>query len=1280
MKRKHKRAAIIFCVLAILAGVLYLTRDPVIRWLYLNEYFDTAFSDTRMTNGSLPKVINFDFSLQDREYFNSFSEKAGEVSNSQKVGLIIDNRNHTVDLTPFKNYFKELSLNRRKTAFSIEFSPVGLPDHRIPRWDLFQVNRVDFYRQELVYRLGRRLGLYIPRTEFLNVYINYADYGDYAFKQAFDGIFLEQNRMPGSIVFMLESERNGGDDETLRIRYLYNPSGSRRIRKHIEQFLVLLEQQDPNLLVKYFDLDYIARFETLRQLLGARPGFVMAANLRYIYNRISGKFYPVLDESNIYNHKEGIEDKYVALLRKQIDNHPLVKQRVKTYMAQLAGNYQAVKRAHKTVWKKYRNAGSGLLYFIRFNVVSDYFASNVYGQLRTLAKKQADGETPTVPGDGEPEKMAGLASAGAYMDRMILSPRVFIEENKHLHLHLDENKIRLQAGEYTIEKTLVVPVGVVFEIEAGATIIMAPDISLVSYSPVRILGTAEKPVTIKAQDPGDPFDVFAVMGCHRQVEAVCLIRHLDFSGGSRAFINGVRHSGAMNIYDMETDIRDSRFHHNRNNGLTIKNSVILLENNDLYQNRSDQLTLDYCRGFVTNNRFRDSGSDVDSDGAGVEGSRVYFESNRFENLADKGASIGKHAAAIFYGNRFFKCGAGVAARDMGRLLLLNNLFKDNTVAVTAYQKKAFIGGGNIYLFSNAFVSNRQFRQIDKFSRIYDLRSREKQQQELERLLIHKDLEKLFASFTRLQELFPFLENRIETFYVGDTAARVDNVNNVIFVDLPPGSEKKQPIRFTGSLENSRLSVIPTSRGIRYLPPGSAKEQEIENNRQYDFKEFIFRGQLSLKHQFQVDVYELFVSTGALPIVEIDSRSPSGTPQKIMNEPKIPCQIRFVGDPHPMAQPYINRFYDSRIEGRGTKWPKWKYGFTLSKGVAPGGMPRSRRWVLESSYVERSLIRAKISFDLMDRFRDPKRKRITPRSMLVEVYLDGSYQGVYLLMQHVDKDFLGLADFDKYEPNNALLYRARNRNANFSRLNNYMSLYKDQYEDFPGGTQPLAKDSDQIMGWSSGFEQRHPGIDRYGEYWQPLKEFAMFTAQATDAQFEQEIADKLDIDRFINLWLLIQLADDSDGLFQNRYLAREKGSTQWYFVPWDKDGVFGRDYRMNKRPHTLWLSSNLFNRCMKMDWFRESFKTAWQTLRVKGVINAEAILIEFDRLAGQLVEARKRNFKKWPATSPPYPDNYEFYRERGYFKYWISFRIQWLDERINNIHKYFHETLEQENDR
>jgi spore coat protein CotH len=273
------------------------------------------------------------------------------------------------------------------------------------------------------------------------------------------------------------------------------------------------------------------------------------------------------------------------------------------------------------------------------------------------------------------------------------------------------------------------------------------------------------------------------------------------------------------------------------------------------------------------------------------------------------------------------------------------------------------------------------------------------------------------------------------------------------------------------------------------------------------------------------------------------------------------------------------------------------------------------------------------------------------------------------MEHIDENFLELAEYDKNEPYNALLYRARDKNANFTRYNNLESLYREDYEDFPGGLQPLDKEKDPIRGWSSGFEQRHPDIDEYGEHWRPIKEFSEFAARSTDMEFEQRISQFLDIERYINLWVFMQLVDDSDGLYQNRYIAREKGTIKFYFIPWDKDGVLGRDHKMNKRHHALWLETPLFNRCMKHRWFREALKNTWRDLREKGIISAEKIFAMIDRNAQVLEDARKRNFKRWP-TDPrrsPYPDANTFYREIDYMKDWITKRIQWLDDRMATIH-------------
>jgi hypothetical protein len=270
------------------------------------------------------------------------------------------------------------------------------------------------------------------------------------------------------------------------------------------------------------------------------------------------------------------------------------------------------------------------------------------------------------------------------------------------------------------------------------------------------------------------------------------------------------------------------------------------------------------------------------------------------------------------------------------------------------------------------------------------------------------------------------------------------------------------------------------------------------------------------------------------------------------------------------------------------------------------------------------------------------------------------------MEHINDEFLGLEEYDKNEPYNAVMYRARNKNANFS-AHNFESFYKKDYKHFPGGRQPLEKARDPIWGWHSGFEQRHPHKKRKGELWEPIEELIRFAALAQDREFRERVFQMIDRDSYIDLWIFTLLVDDSDGLYKNRYLARHRGrSAKWYIIPWDKDGVFGRKYNMEKRSHKKWLTTPLFERCMKIISFRKAFKERWIELREKGKISTVNIYEMIDRNVAVLKDAQKRNFTRWPANYYRYPDSYDFHQEIEYLKEWIKKRIKWLDKRISRI--------------
>jgi hypothetical protein len=684
----------------------------------------------------------------------------------------------------------------------------------------------------------------------------------------------------------------------------------------------------------------------------------------------------------------------------------------------------------------------------------------------------------------------------------------------------------------------------------------------------------------------------------------------------------------------------------------------------------DHAALDFCRGVVIGNRFIDDTNDREGDGLDLSGSEFFAANNLFAYFVDKGLSIGEETRCFLYHNVIRQNRIGLASKNRARVLAMDNKFYDNTRAVAAYQKEPMFGGGNVYLLPNDFRANEHLYDVDPKSRVYRLEDTEKYKykEQFDRLIAAKQMQGIFSVVDEIIDEHKYKESGIELFSIGHYRVPVDEENKVIFAALPPAAGPRQKISCKPRLENTEVFIKPLCCGVKKISKEEPREYRLENDRYFDFKAYIFYGKIILRHEYQRDEYELYVTTGRLPVIEIDTSGEHGIPRIIKDEPKTPCKIRIFSDTEAArGQPgnYTNKILEAQIEGRGKRLPKWKYGITLEDSHAFEGMIDSKRWVLESSFIEKSLMRSKIAYDLLEQFRqDKKRQRIAPQSRFVEVILNGNYHGVYLLTEHIDKNFLGLEAFDRNREFNSILYRARNMNANFS-AHNFKSFYKKDYKHFPGGRQPLEKARDPIWGWHSGFEQRYPHKKKHGEYWKPIEDFTRFVALASDREFGKRIFQLLDRDSYIDLWVFIQVVKDTDGLYKNRYIARHRGrDAGWYIIPWDEDGVLGRKHNMSKSSHKKWLTTHLFERCMKIDSFRKTFRDRWNELVSKGIISETNLFEMIDRNADFLRGARERNFIRWPADYYRYPDRNDFYREVEYLKEWIGKRIRWLNERIN----------------
>jgi spore coat protein H len=204
---------------------------------------------------------------------------------------------------------------------------------------------------------------------------------------------------------------------------------------------------------------------------------------------------------------------------------------------------------------------------------------------------------------------------------------------------------------------------------------------------------------------------------------------------------------------------------------------------------------------------------------------------------------------------------------------------------------------------------------------------------------------------------------------------------------------------------------------------------------------------------------------------------------------------------------------------------------------------------------------------------------------------------------------------------------------------------------------------------AGYEQREPDAATR-PFWQPLEEFNRFVSSAPDTGFlhgQTGIESRLDLDNAIDFHLLILLISNSDGITKNYFIAREAEvpalpKPRFFFVPWDADGTFGRNWDASPFPPSAWLSNNLFERLLGQAPYREKFVARWNQLRQRE-FSAAAIEAMIDANARELGAAAARNAARWPTTEGPYPDRLFFPEDLAQMKSWIQARITWLDQEI-----------------
>lgn len=372
----------------------------------------------------------------------------------------------------------------------------------------------------------------------------------------------------------------------------------------------------------------------------------------------------------------------------------------------------------------------------------------------------------------------------------------------------------------------------------------------------------------------------------------------------------------------------------------------------------------------------------------------------------------------------------------------------------------------------------------------------------------------------------------------------------------------------------------------------------------------------------------------LPVLEIQATQGIGSDQYV------PCTVKMVS-PKEIKDGNSN-LLPGKIRVRGASsqgYEKKSFALKLDESTRWLGMQKDRDWVLNAAFVDCSMMRHKLSYDLFQSLSADGAKRFAASSRFVEVNLNGRYHGVYLLMERVERSLLDLRRFDKNDTSHACIYKAVDHGADFRQQGH------------------------------GAYEQHEPEPEVL-EYWKPLEELNQFVGQALDRKFfdpKSGISSLVDVDYAIDFHLLLLLTSNMDGNDKNFILARDVAAAtgppaRFFFVPWDYDATFGRNWEGSIVEPKEWLSNHLFDRLLSNVTYKQKYAARWKALR-KQQFSVESIARMIDDNAQTLGAAATRNERRWKQIDPRDPNQLTFAQDLKQMKVWVAARTKWLDTEI-----------------
>ena len=336
----------------------------------------------------------------------------------------------------------------------------------------------------------------------------------------------------------------------------------------------------------------------------------------------------------------------------------------------------------------------------------------------------------------------------------------------------------------------------------------------------------------------------------------------------------------------------------------------------------------------------------------------------------------------------------------------------------------------------------------------------------------------------------------------------------------------------------------------------------------------------------------------------------------------------------------NAEYPMGVRGRGNStwtYPKKPYRIKLDSKNSVLGLKEEKSWVLLANYQDPTLMMNNIALELGKRLG----LRYTNNYRPVDVFLNGLYQGNYLLTEQVEV--------------------AENR-VNVDKKTGFlveMDAYYDEDWKFKSEVYSLP-----VMLKSPDYSDALDQVIK-----KAIKDLE--TAVSSPAFPNTNYKDLIDIQSLIDYLLVNEIVRNNEPKHPKSTYMYKEASGKFYMGPlWDFDWTFGYSgsgFIYFNSPRSLVFKAGMaasdprpgtmfFCRFFEDPEFCRQYKSRWNQLKETQI---RTMLTFIDQQADLLLKSQSYNFSVWP-------NNLTYTAEIAKMKTWFEQRIAYLDEEINKF--------------